>query len=246
MILYSNSCSFGAKDQGHIIYPELVASRLGVSLINEGIAGSCNRRIIRSSLRSLIELKEQHSDITALIGLSFIGRTELWQPHKVGTNDGDFHPISNSTISNLNWNKGLINTDYSYSDICKLADEEIKDYYKQWLIHMSKEAEVTNLITDIIMLSGFADANDIKIKIFCNTQKLPSLPEVDISASFLKSLVKYVKLNKSIIDPWEFSFADYALSLGYEPKDKDKYGLNGHPGEKAHIAFGNYLLENHV
>jgi|688.fasta_scaffold554015_2 hypothetical protein len=246
MILYSNSCSFGAPNQGHLIYPDIVASALGATLVNEGQARSCNRRIIRSSLRSLIQLKENANEITALIGLSFISRTELWQPHikfAVGC-DGDFHPLWSKDISNLDWSKGLLGN--IYPDIFKLADHKVRDYYKQWLLHMSKEAEVTNLVSDVIMLESFAAANNIRILIFCNTQKLPGLPEVDIHAPFLQDFVKYVKINNSVIDLWNFSFADYALSLGYEPKDKHRYGLNGHPGEDAHIAFGNYLLENYV
>jgi hypothetical protein len=245
MIVYTNSCSFGAPHQGHIIYPEVVAAALSANLINDGVSASCNRRIIRSSLRSLISLKKQHTDITALLGLSFISRTELWQTHKFPTEtDGDFHPITNDMITKLDWSQG-IDTTY-IKDVYNQADADVKDYYKQWLIHMSKEAEVTNLLTDIIMLAGFAQTNGITLLVFCNTQKLPGLPGVDVSAPFLQDFVEYAKLNKSIIDLWNFSFADYALSLGHRPKDEEIYGLNGHPGEQAHIAFGNYLLKNYI
>lgn len=243
MILYSNSCSFGEKNQGHVIYPEVVAKSLGANLINEGLAGSCNRRIIRSSLRSLINLRKQNSDITALIGLSFIGRTELWQPHMPSSgDDGDFHSIS--VNKKLDWSNGLINT--IIPDVYKFTDAEVMDYYKQWLVHMSKEAEVTNLVADMIMLSSFASTNNIKMLIFCNTQKFPESPSVDTSAPFLKNFVEYMTNDNSIIDPWKFSFADYALSLGYEPKDKNLFGLNGHPGEQAHVCFGKYLLDNYI
>ena len=245
MIVYSNSCSFGAPNQGHVIYPEIISKELSAELVNDGVPGSCNRRIIRSSLRSLITLKNKQNDITALIGLSFIGRTELWQPNKQPTlHDGDFHPIMNAKILSLDWSKNLHNT--RINDIHKYADLEVKDYYKQWLIHMSKEAEVTNLIADVIMLTDFARLNNIKLVLFCNTQKLPGLPDVDINAPFLKTFVEYAKLNTSIIDLWEFSFADYALSLGHIPKDKSLFGVTGHPNEQAHIDFGNYLLENYV
>ena len=59
MILYSNSCSFGAPFQGHTVYPEVVANSLSAKLVNDGIPGSCNRRIIRSTLRSLIQQKNK-------------------------------------------------------------------------------------------------------------------------------------------------------------------------------------------
>lgn len=245
MLLYSNSCSFGAPNQGHTIYPEIISKHLSTRLINEGVSASCNRRIIRTTLRSLIQLKNDYKDIVALVGLTFISRTELWQPFKQSIgNDGDFHPINNSTLNNLNWSKGLLSG--GVKDVYDYADTEVKDYYKQWLIHMSKEAEVTNLITDVILLSNYAKANNIKLILFNNTQKLPGLPEVDTDAPFLKDFVNAIKQDDSIVDLWDFSFADYALSLGLTPKDFEKYGTNGHPGEEAHAKFGNYLIDNYV
>jgi hypothetical protein len=241
IIIYSNSCSFGAPNQGHQIYPEIISNLFNGNLINDGIPGSCNRRIIRTSLRSLIELKSKHKNpIIALVGLSFISRTELWQPHLPPTNtDGDFHPIKNDTIESLNWANGLLGNDRP--DVYKFADKQIRDYYKQWLIHYSKESVITDLITDLIMFIEFTKSLNIYPLIFSNCQLFPSLPEVDPSAPFLQSLLSHFILKKEIINPWEFSFATHALSLGHLPKDKEKYGLNGHPNEQAHKDFGNFL-----
>jgi hypothetical protein len=245
MILYSNSCSFGAPFQGHTVYPEVVANSLSAKLVNDGIPGSCNRRIIRSTLRSLIQQKKQTDDITALVGLSFISRTELWQPFKVATgNDGDFHPLCSNKIISLDWSNGIANT--HIKNIHNYLDPKVREYYKQWLIHLHPESEVSNLLADIIMLLGFAKTNSIKLLVFCGTQKLPGPPDVDMSAPFLQDFVENAKVNDSIIDLWNFSFADYALSLGHRPKDEKLYGLNGHPNEQAHIDFGNYLLKNYV
>ena len=241
MIVYSNSCSFGAP-QEHAIYPEIVATSLNSKLINDGTPGSCNRRIIRSSVRSLIDIRKSYSGpITALVGLSFISRTELWQPHLVPTsNDGDFHSITSVAIQGLDWSGGLTSTQHK---VDKYADIEVKDYYKQWLIHFSKEAEVTNLLIDVIMLDSFAKSIDANILIFCNCQTLPALPEVDTSAPFIAGLKEYADSKSSIINLWNFSFANFALEQGFVPKDHKLYGLTGHPGEVAHRAFGEFLLE---
>jgi len=241
MIVYSNSCSFGSI-QEHVIYPELVSTELKGKLLNEGIPGSCNRRIIRSSIRSLIDIRKHHiGPVLALIGLTFISRTELWQPHLPSNgNDGDFHPITSLSIKKLDWSTGLVNTKHN---VYEYADSEVKNYYKQWLLHFSKEAEVTNLLTDIIMFESFAKSNGIDCLIFCNCQKFPSLPEVSTSAPFLNSLVEFSYTKNSIIDLWNFSFADFALDNGYQPKDYLKYGANGHPGKVAHEKFGFHLLE---
>jgi hypothetical protein len=240
-IIYSNSCSFGAP-QDHLTYSEIIAERLGYSIHNNGRPSSGNRRIIRTSLRSLIELKAQgHNNIIALIGLSYIGRTELWQPHLSAVdNDGDFHPITNQQISNI------VKDGVHCPDVHKYADIEVREYYKQWLGHMSKEAIVVNLISDIIMLRSFARANNIDILFFCNCEKLPGLPEVDTSAIFLSSLIQHIDNDLSIIDLWNFSFRSFALELGHDPKDIKTHGIYGHPGYAAHLDFANFLLENHI
>lgn len=245
MIVYSNSCSFGAPDQGHIIYPEVVADAFSATIINDGLAGSCNRRIIRTSLRQLINLQKDHNqEIIALIGLTFLSRTELWQPWlPPARRDGDFHPISNNKILAQDWSNGVANT--INKNVADLADDDVKDYYKQWLLHYSKESAVTDLITDIIMLNGYAVANNINMLIFSNCQLLPGLPDVDVNSPFLKNFAEYTKTQDSILDPWSFSFRDFALDAGYYPKDKDIYGLDGHPGEDAHVKFGK-LIRTHI
>jgi hypothetical protein len=159
-LVYSNSCSFGAPDQGHKIYADHVSEKLSVKLINKGKPGSCNRRIIRSSLRDLSEIIDQ-KNILALIGLTFVSRTELWQSDLPSQdNDGHFCSII-VDYAKINWKeKGLIDT--IVDDIWKLAKPSLQDYYKNWLLHLSMEAEVTNLLTDIIMFTGWCKSKNIR------------------------------------------------------------------------------------
>ena len=61
-------------------YAHVVGEHCNGFVINNAISGSCNRRIVRSSLHDLI-LERQHNPIqkiVALIGLSFEMRSELW------------------------------------------------------------------------------------------------------------------------------------------------------------------------
>lgn len=241
MIVYSNSCSFGAPNQGHPIYPDYVADEYSATLINRGKEGSCNRRIIRSSLRDLTELKDS-DDVIALIGLSFVSRTELWQPwiDAVDT-DGHFFPMI-VDHKKINWSiKGLIDT--VVPDIHKLADSRIQEYYKNWLLHYHPESAITDLLTDIIMFCGWADSKNIKYLIFSNVDVLPGIDKVGYDSPFIQSLQKEIISNKNIIDPWNFSFGGYSLSQGLMPKDYQLYNTHGHPGDKAHKLFGEFLLE---
>jgi len=241
MIVYSNSCSFGKPYQGHMIYPEVVAKHHSAQrLINAGKDGSCNRRIIRTTLRDLVEL--DRSDVTALVGLSFLHRTETWNP-SLGAidNDGDFNPIPVNWEKH-DWSKGFFKT--SVPDIYKDVEGDLKLYYREWLLNVfNPEGAVTDLLADIIMLRAFAVQRGIDLWVFNNTQTLPGPPDVDYDAPFLASLNSTITKDKHVLDLRNFSFADYAQQLGHRPKDEHKFGPNGHPNAQAHEDFGRYLID---
>jgi hypothetical protein len=168
-------------------------------------------------------------------------RAELWQPDIPAVdNDGNFHSIT-VNFKKINWVQNLVDT--RIEDIWKEAPATVQEYYKQWLLHMSKEAIITDLSADIIMLKDFCLQNNIKILIWSNTQLWPKEPEVAISDVFLKDFTKILLNSDCIIDPWKFSFQQFALDQGHRPKDEDVYGISGHPSVAAHVDFANYLIE---
>lgn len=237
MIIYSNSCSYG-EPQEHAVYADIVADFYQAKLLNSGIASSCNRRIIRTSLRELDQIKS--NSIIALIGLTFITRTELWQPHLPATaTDGHFHSIRIND-SKLSWPEGLVNT--RMPNIADFADNEVKDYYKHWLLHYNPESALTDLITDIIMFMSWCRSRGIRLVLFNNAALWPQEPEVGITSPFLHSLIECMFADPAVIDPWAHSFVDYSDQLGFIPKDHDRYGIHGHPGPEAHRAWANFLL----
>lgn len=242
-LIYANSCSFGAPGQHHKIYPEYVSENFRTDLINKGVPGSCNRRIIRSSLRDLNEITGK-KNILVLLGLTFVSRTELWQPDlPAQDNDGHFHSIT-VDHDKIDWKKnGLVNT--IVNDVWKLARPEIKNYYKNWLLHLSMESEVTNLLTDIIMFTGWCRAKNITYLIFANTDILPDDSKVGYDSPFISTLKETIIEDQNILDLWTFSFKDYALSNNFKPKDYYKFGDSGHPGAGAHQLFGQLLI-NHI
>jgi hypothetical protein len=244
LLVYSNSCSFGESGQGHNIYPELVAKTLTAQLINCGKSASCNRRIIRTTLRDLIELKNKHKNILALIGLTFISRTELWQPwNSVIDNDGHFSSIR-IDHKKIHWGiNGLI--DNIVPNIEEFADTQIQEYYRQWLNHYHPESELTNLLTDLLMFTGWAKNNNIRYCIFSNVDLLPGDDKVGYTSPFINSLRHEIETDPHVINPWNFSFGSYALSCGLKPKDYNRYKHHGHPGEEAHTLFADFLL-NHL
>jgi hypothetical protein len=242
MIVYSNSCSFGAT-QKHKVYANTVAENFSAQLINQGQNGSCNRRIIRTTLRDLVDLKAK-DNVLLLLGLTFISRTEIWRPDLAPVQtDGHFHSIT-VQHQKFNWAvKGLIDT--VIPNIHEYADSTVKSYYREWLTHYSPEAEITNLLTDIVMLTGWCKNSNIPYVVFSNVDCLPSDDKVGYTSPFLQSLRHTIEADPNVLNPWIFSFGSHALSLGYVPKDQNLYGRHGHPGLEAHAMFGN-LLTNHI
>lgn len=243
LIVYSNSCSFGAPNQGHKIYPELVAKNFTAQLINRGRNGSCNRRIIRTALRDLTELKQNHKNILVLIGLTFISRTELWQPWLPAIdNDGHFSSVM-IDHTKVDWSiNGLVDT--IVPNIEQFSDAQIREYYKQWLNHYCPESELTNLLTDLIMFTGWAKNNNIQYCIFSNVDSLPGDDKIGYTSPFINSLWNEIKNDTNVINPWEFSFGSYALSHGLKPKDYNRFKHHGHPGEEAHALFADFLIKH--
>lgn len=240
-MIYSNSCSFGAPNQGHKIYPDVIANELRTTVVNAGIPGACNRRILRTSIRDILELQQKTNDkIIALIGLTFISRTELWQP-ELGSNcnDGEFHSIS-IDHQKLDWSGGLFT---EHKNVHEFSRTAVKDYFKNWLLHFNPEAELNNLLTDIIMFTAFCKSKNVSYLIFSNVD---TLPIIDFESPFTKPLYLEVCNDPNIVDLWNFSFGGWARQLGHTPKRSDLRGIHGHPNEQAHIDFGHYLHVNYT
>lgn len=240
MIVYSNSCSFGAK-QSYATYGEILAQNLDAEFINAGRFSSCNRRIIRCTVRDILKLRQNFDDLVlVLVGLTFISRTELWQPDLPAVdNDGHFHPITIDD-SAINWTQGLINT--FVPDVHQYAREPLQQYYRHWLLHMHKESLITELATDVVMLTDFCQHNNIQLLLWSNTQVWPGPPEVARDDVFLQDLSAKIMASTNILNPWTFCFKQFALDLGLVPFDYDRYGDDGHPGETAHQRFAEFLL----
>ena len=234
MLVYSNGCSFSLNRP--LAYSDHVAQSLNAELINKGQIAACNRRIIRTTVRDLLEI--DYNNILVLLGLTLPARTELWRTNQpVTENDGHFTNIRPNR-SDIDFSQGLINA----PDITKYIDNDIRDWYKQYIIHHNSESEMTNLLADIIMLTGFMKQRNIKYRIFNNMDAFDDDGSVGYESPFIHSMRNTVEQDSSCIDLWNFSFRQYALDKGHRPIDEAQYGIHGHPNTEAHKYFSEFLL----
>ncbi len=145
-ILYSNGCSYTAnfdllrQDR----YPIILAERLGWEVQDRAEPGSCNARIIRTTIEDCIKLKDDHTDIVALVQLTHLYRTEY---------------CDNSTFINVKPNliqNNLLATQYS-TLFCKLNSEV---------------SLLTNLYVQILGLAAFLKQQNIKYLIYFGQQEV--------------------------------------------------------------------------
>ncbi|CAB4138125.1 hypothetical protein UFOVP328_318 [uncultured Caudovirales phage] len=226
MILYCNSDSYGVCSDTDMRYSEFLGELLNVDhVINNGLGGACNRRILRTTVRDLLELKAQHpeQDILAVICLGSLIRNEWWNPDAVpGTNnDGHYQSFQ------------IHGTDYKNQPFVRYANE--------WYRLYDDEAEQTNLLMELTLLTGWLELNQIKYIMFAGNSL--TYKKLDYSDVFIRDFANNIFSNPRILNINDFSFVKYCIDRGHHPYDYDLWMNNGHHGESAHKDFAGFLYK---
>jgi hypothetical protein len=218
MIIYSNSCSFGVISDGRV-YSDFVSEYFNATLINNGKVGSCNARIIRTTTRDILDLKQTtDEEIVALIGLSNTSRHEFWDDLLTPDNhDGHFVSFTSSN---------QVATNY-------------KNFTKEWFLSYNHEAETTNLLHQAILLDSFLNLNNIK-HLICSSTPIDG---IDPNMPFLKNFYNASLTSNSIMPLLDFNFCEYCVSQGHAPIDYNSVDPRiGHQGDHGHRDFANFLI----
>ena len=238
MIVYVNGDSYTKISDGKC-YSDFLAEHFGCSSINAAINGSSNSRIFRTSLRDLIELKQTHEDIVAVISLTFPSRTELWDQDITNNkfiNDGEF--VSIQTTRSKRW----------FYDKESVQPSQYQSYINEWLRWYNIEAETVNLLKEILLLTTWCKHSKIKYVIVSGILQEP----VDLESPFIRSLYLKVSKDPDVIDIFSESFTEWCLVRGHTPIDDftqeihGKTYIIGHHGEAAHKDFSKFLFENYL
>ena len=150
--IYANGCSFTydnyiKHELDSLCYPEILAQRHSIACTNAGFPGSCNRRIVRNTLRDALALD---SSSLVLIQLTFLTRIE--KPYTPGQNN--------------EWKMDLLSEEYHESVKDNPREPINQKYVEAYMRFFDFPAEITNLATDIIMLTGYLQSKNISYYIF--------------------------------------------------------------------------------
>ena len=226
MLLYCNSDSYGVLSTTKNRYSDYLGELLQAdTIINNGLPGSCNARIIRTTVRDILDVRKDNNDsILAVVCLASMVRNEWWNPNKTlpnGFNDGHFESFQIHGVEN---NQRL----------------PCYRYAQEWYRHYNDEAEQTNLFKELVMLTSFFKQQKVNYIIFAGNNATYKL--IDYQDVFIKSFSDHVHADPGILNLNDFSFTQYCLQHKHVPFDQDQWGIHGHHGEAAHRHFAEFLF----
>ncbi len=225
-LVYANGCSYSTPGNTRKVHANYVADQVNGFLINNSIPGSCNRRIIRTSLYDIIEQKKINptQKLIALISLTFELRSELWLENRVAVKEQEQESnfVTHTFTDN---NKHIPHTKF------------FEKYSEGRAYYYSAYAERINLLTDLLMFTATCNKYNVNYLIFQSpmAEKLEHEHVLD----FFK---KEIKQDTRIFDLETFGFLDWAYEKKFNPLDMLDTPEIAHYNSDAHKAFAQQVL----
>jgi hypothetical protein len=226
-----NGDSYSQLTSEHKVYSEFLSESLDIPIINIAKAGSNNKRIVRSTLEKLLELKQTFSNPLVIIGWSFIKRIEVWY---YGNNPSVIGRIPDCTHSLEHLRPKLVTLDVLTSlgeatleQKCLISDD--------LFVHK----QLIDFYTDLYMLAHTIKSLDSEFLCFSAAKNV----ETPIHCfPYIESLqqVKWCVENKNIHQLHDFCIMQWA-----QHNDTDSHPVTGHLSEQGHKNFA-VMLENWI
>ena len=217
MILYTNGCSFTWGDElsnRNSRYASLLSNKLNYELVDNSMCGSSNERILRTTFDYLQDPKTDLENLLVVIGWSGISRTELY-------NDG-WDTITPTMMG---------------------TDKRAIEYY-QWI--QSEQQDNLKFYNQVLLLQLWLEKHNVKYFMFridsgqvkmvvkdgSNREVSDGYDTTYLSQQQIKDI--NLKTFPSYISN-TLTFREYGIQNGGGLKPK------GHPNEKSHELFSEYL-----
>jgi len=223
--IYVNGDSYSARMTNQQVYSDFLRKRLQQFVINQAVIGSNNNRIFRTSIESLIKLRQASPDneILAIIGISFVTRDEIWYE------DNDQKILSKIPDLNHYPESKLITADFLLSD-------NMWSTAKAILLDLNINRQLTHFYTNLFMFVNTLKMYNIDYLIFsgANNENWGNA-----QWNYLKSLemFKICGTDSNIIDLHKFSIPKFAETNNIATTS------TGHLLEDGHEKFSQFLLD---
>lgn len=241
-LVYCNGDSYSDENYHSTLkgktYAHIVGEHLNAFVINNAISGSCNRRIIRSSLHDLIQQRilNPTQKIIAFIGLSFEIRGEVWNDNLTTNAPGESNFQTHKFTDIDKWRPRLLKS----LPINKFMPGTYEDKYSQGrAYYYSPYAERINLMCDLVMFQSVMKQSNIEFLIF--QSPLAEKLEPEYLLDFFKAQLD----SDCFLDFETFSFVRWCAEKEFSPLDyRDRLDI-AHYGPEAHRAFAEEVLIPH-
>jgi hypothetical protein len=249
-LIYCNGDSYSDENYHPLMKAKTfgyeVSERLNGFVVSKSISGSCNRRIIRTSLHDLIQQRNMNPQqkIIALINLTFEIRDEIW----IDDINGDYPPEeshfrTHQFSQDLNWREKLLNSKMPINILPRLQinkEDFSYEFLKKWsegrAYFYNSYAERCNLLMDLVLFSSFLNSLSINYLIFQGPRAEPL--ESEHLVDFFKNHIP----TQRILDLEKFGFCDWCDQQGFQPLDNNELRSIGHYGPDAHKEFAECFL----
>ena len=218
--VYTNGCSFTGdwyrRDCGELTYGNFIADRYQTTFHNAGKPNSCNRRIVRSTVRDSINFPP---NTLALIQLTFLHRTE-----------------QHSAVTDANRWK-FDREDYHES----VKPQEGGEFMTAFVNQFDARAEFTALSSDVMMLASYFKQQGISYLIY----SFPSLVEDVQQRQELAATSLYYELRKdpAVLDILNDSLFKRLSPGDYFYDANGSAGEIGHCNTQGHEAIAEILTQ---
>jgi hypothetical protein len=243
-LIYCNGDSYSDQNYHpslfHNTYADVISRHFNGFVINRARSGSCNRRIIRTSVHDLLLQRQLNpeQDIICLMGLSFELRSEIWiDGHaRVVPEESNFR--THTFTSQPDWRHRLINDDMELSKNSYGLDQKFFDMYTKGRAYFySPYAERINLLCDLVMMKSLLEKLKIKFLIF------QSPPAEKLATEYLLDKFREeISNDQRFFDFEEFSFVQWCHESGFQALDPKEPPAIAHYGADAHRAFAEQIL----
>jgi hypothetical protein len=216
--LYVNGCSFVRDNTIQKHFVDHMAQRRGWTHTNAGWPGSCNRRIIRNTLKHSLEFDHTTQ---VIVGLSVLDRTEI--------NVYDMWDKNDPRMPGEDWFQGIKTAQ---------TGEQFRDYREAWIRNFNRYGEAVNLATDVLALTSHLKIRNIPYLIYSHRDLL-YWDNKDVM-SVLDSHPVFQALSQ---DPWVINLLHDSLYQRLSPGNWSYDRTpQGHLNEHGHAHAADVLL----
>lgn len=239
-LIYVNGCSYSDEKYNKVMLDNTYAHHYG-RLVNGFVlsrarAGSCNRRIIRTTVHDIIEQRQLNPTqrIIALIQLTFEIRDELWFDdinQMLDPCESHFRTHQFSEVDN--WRDRLL-SDKPIST----ATGFLQDWSRGRAFYYNAYAERINLLMDVLLLKNLLKSLNIEYLIFQG-------PRAEVlEDEYLKDFFLTQLDDPNILNFETFGLCDWCNEQGFATLGKNEPRHIGHYGPDAHRVFAEKFLYN--